>query len=86
MTKINKKSSNIYDFKNKDDYSYKAKKGLSKDIVLEISKRKNDPEWMREIRLQALEMYNKLEMPTWGPSLHELNMDDISTYVAPKGK
>ena len=86
MTKINKNNSNIYDFKNKDDYSYKAKKGLSKDIVLEISKRKNDPEWMREIRLQALEMYNKLEMPTWGPSLHELNMDDISTYVAPKGK
>ena len=75
----------IYDFKNTDDYDYKIKKGLTKDIVLEISKRKNDPQWMREIRLKGLEAYNKLDMPTWGPDLSELNMDDISLYVRPKG-
>ena len=39
---------------------------------------------MREIRLKALETYNKLEMPTWGPDLSELNMDEIATYVRPK--
>ncbi len=75
----------IYDFKNIDNYDYKIKKGLTREIVLEISKRKNDPEWMKKIRLEGLEAYNKLEMPTWGPDLSELNMDDISMYVRPKG-
>ena len=54
----------IYDIKNKDDYDYKIKKGLTREIVEEISKQKNDPDWMREIRLKALETYNKLELPT----------------------
>ena len=35
----------FYEFKKEDDYQYKIKKGLTKDIVLEISERKNDPEW-----------------------------------------
>ena len=41
---------------------------------------------MLKIRLDALEMYNKLELPTWGPDLSELNMDEIATYVKPKSK
>ena len=75
----------FYEFKKKDDYQYKIKKGLTKDIVLEISKMKNDPLWMKESRLKGLEAYEKLDMPTWGPDLSELDMDDISTYVRPKG-
>ncbi|MBO7508265.1 MAG: Fe-S cluster assembly protein SufB [Clostridia bacterium] len=74
----------FYDFKNADDYEYKIKKGLSKEIVEEISKRKNEPEWLLKIRLQALEIYNKLSLPVWGPDLSELNLDEISTYVKPK--
>ncbi len=80
----------LYDIKNEDHYRYKASKGLTSQIVLDISKEKNDPEWMREFRLRSLEIYNQIPMPTWGPSLHELNMDDIVTYVRPdtemKGK
>ena len=41
---------------------------------------------MRDFRLKALEMYNKLELPTWGPSLDELDMSEIATYVRPKSK
>ncbi len=41
---------------------------------------------MAEFRLKALETYNKLELPTWGPDLSELNMDEIATYVRPKSK
>ena len=74
---------NIYDFKNKDDYDYKIKKGLTKEIVEEISRQKNDPDWMREIRLKALDVYNSLELPTWGPDLSVLDMDEIATYVRP---
>ena len=41
---------------------------------------------MRKIRLDALAMYDKLKLPTWGPDLSELRMDDIATYVKPKSK
>ena len=83
-TKIDDINRNIYDIKNKDDYDFKMKKGLSKEIVEEISKQKNDPEWMKDIRLKALEIYNKLELPIWGPDLSDLKMDEIATYVRPK--
>ncbi|MBR3673573.1 MAG: Fe-S cluster assembly protein SufB [Clostridia bacterium] len=85
-TQLEELNRNIYDIKNKDDYDYKIQKGITKEIVEEISKQKNDPDWMREIRLKALETYNKLELPTWGPDLSELNMDEIATYVRPKTK
>ena len=75
---------NIYDIKNKDNYEFKMQKGLNKEIVEEISKKKNEPEWMRNIRLKALEIYNQLELPTWGPDLSELKMNEIATYVKPK--
>lgn len=83
-TNIEDINRNIYDIKNKDNYEFKMQKGLNKEIVEEISKKKNEPEWMRDIRLKALEIYNQLELPTWGPDLSELKMDEIATYVKPK--
>ena len=83
-TKLNDIDRGIYDIKNKDNYDFKIKKGLTKEIIEEISKQKNDPDWMRELRLKALEVYEKLELPTWGPDLSELDMDKIATYVRPK--
>ena len=77
---------NIYDIKNKDEYDFKIKKGLTKEIINEISDQKNDPDWMREFRLKALDVYNELELPTWGPDLSELDMNEIATYVRPKSK
>ncbi len=77
---------NIYDIKNEDKYEFKIKKGLTPEIVEEISKKKNEPEWMKEFRLNALKVYNSLQLPTWGPDISELNMDDIATYVKPKSK
>ena len=64
-TNIDEINRNIYDIKNKDEYGFKIKKGLTPEIIEEISKQKNDPDWMREFRLKALEVYNKLELPTW---------------------
>lgn len=79
-------NTNFYDFKNADNYDYKIQKGLSREIVEEISKQKHEPDWVLQIRLKALDAYNKLEMPTWGPDLSELKMDEIATYVRPKSK
>lgn len=83
-TQLDELNTNIYDFKNADNYEFKIQKGLTKEIVEEISKQKNEPSWVLDIRLKALETYNKLEMPTWGPDLSELNMNEIATYVKPK--
>ncbi len=83
-TKVKEINQNIYDFKNQDNFDFKMKKGLSEEIVREISKKKVEPEWVLDIRLKALEIYHKLDLPTWGPDLSELNMDEISTYVKPK--
>lgn len=85
-TQIQEMDRGVYDIKNKDEFSYKTDKGLTKEVVETISKEKNEPEWMRDFRLKALDIYNEIEMPTWGPDLSALNMDDIVTYVKPKGK
>ena len=75
----------LYDFRyeEKDGEFYKIKEGLTEDIVLEMSEKKNDPEWMRDFRLKSLEIYNKSEMPNWGPDISGLNVDNIVTYVKP---
>jgi len=83
-TQVNDIDRSIYNIKNEDNYSFKMQKGLNREIVEEISKMKNEPQWMLEYRLKALEYYNELEMPTWGPDLSVLNMDEIATYVKPK--
>lgn len=60
--------------------------GLTPEIVTQISKEKNDPEWMLEHRLKSLELYHKIALPNWGPSLEDLDIEDIVTYVKPKTK
>lgn len=73
----------IYDIRNEDRDSYKVEEGLTPAIVEQISDEKNDPDWMREFRLKALQIYQQMEMPNWGPSIEGLNMDNIVTYVRP---
>lgn len=74
----------IYDKKNAFEYDYKSQAGLTKDIIVEISKKKNEPQWMLDFRLKSLEIYNNKPVPTWGADLSELDMDNITTYIKPK--
>ena len=75
----------IYDIKDEETDFYKVDNGLTPAIVEEISKEKNDPEWMRDFRLKSLDIYNRKQMAdNWGPPIDGLNMDDIVTYVRPK--
>lgn len=76
-------NTNIYNMKNKDEYSYKTV-GLSEEVIKEISAKKNEPKWMLDFRLQALQKFYELKMPTWGPDLSELDLRKIATYVRPK--
>ena len=73
----------LYDFKDSEEGFYKVNEGLTPEIVEQISKEKNDPDWMRQFRLESLEVYNSLKVPDWGPDITDLNMDDIVTYVRP---
>lgn len=74
----------MYDFRYSEDDAFKLNEGLTPEIVAQISKEKNDPEWMAEFRQKSLELYNKMDIPDWGPSIEGLDMDHILTYVRPK--
>ncbi len=72
-----------YNFRDPEVYVYQTPKGLNKEIVEEISHIKNEPAWMLNIRLKALEIFLKKPMPTWGPDLSELNFDEFIYYIKP---
>ena len=73
----------FYDFRYEDKDNYKVESGLTEEIIREISREKNDPEWMLQFRLRSLEIFHSMEMPKWGPSIEGLDMDHIVTYVRP---
>jgi Fe-S cluster assembly protein SufB len=66
-----------------DKYVFKSERGLSREVVEQISHMKEEPKWMLDFRLKALDHFMKRPMPTWGPSLAELNFDEIFFYVKP---
>ena len=70
-----------YGFSKPENYVFKSRKGLDKSVVEQISSMKNEPEWMREQRLRALEIFDDKKMPTWGANLSTINFDDIYYYI-----
>jgi Fe-S cluster assembly protein SufB len=71
-----------YDFKDSTDlYVYTSKKGLSRETVEEISKIKNEPEWMLNFRLRSYDIFMKKPMPEWGGDLSKINFQNIYYYT-----
>ncbi|TGV30179.1 Fe-S cluster assembly protein SufB, partial [Mesorhizobium sp. M00.F.Ca.ET.186.01.1.1] len=64
-----------YGFHDKDVSVFRTKKGLTREIVEEISKIKDEPAWMLEFRLKALDIFNSMPMPNWGGDLDDLDFD-----------
>src|SRR5436190_2954306 len=62
-------------------YAYKAPKGLSEQVVRDISEYKSEPEWMREFRLKALAHFMQRPTPTWGGNLGQIDFDNIHYFV-----
>jgi Fe-S cluster assembly protein SufB len=58
-----------------------ARRGLSEDVVRDISSKKNEPEWMLKTRLKALRLFDKKPMPTWGSDLSGIDFDSIKYFV-----
>ena len=74
-----------------DDYKYgfhddnvktvlETGKGLTEEIVRQISAWKNEPEWMCEFRVKAFHQFEKMEMPNWGPDLSDIDFQDFTYY------
>lgn len=57
------------------------KKGLNREIVLAISELKQEPGWMTDFRLKALQIFEQKPMPQWGPDLSDFSMDELSFYT-----
>jgi Fe-S cluster assembly protein SufB len=75
-----------YGFSDPDVTVFKTRKGLGEDVVRQISAMKEEPEWMLEFRLKALDHFMKRPMPTWGGNLDNLDLDNIYYYVKPSDK
>ena len=72
-----------YGFSDPDSSVFKSRKGLDEQVVRDISTKKGEPEWMLEFRLKALAHFQQRIIPTWGPDLSKLDLDDIYYYVKP---
>jgi Fe-S cluster assembly protein SufB len=58
-----------------------ARRGLSEEVVREISALKNEPEWMLDLRLKGLRLFAKKPLPTWGADLTDIDFDNIKYFV-----
>ncbi len=70
-----------YGFHDPEDYVFKSRPGLDREIVQEISRIKGEPEWMLEFRLRALEIFERKPMPAWGGDLSGIDFDKLYYYV-----
>ena len=70
-----------YGWRDSDEAGSKAKRGLNEDVVREISALKDEPQWMLDLRLKGLRLFEKKPMPVWGSNLSGINFDTIKYFV-----
>ncbi len=71
-----------YDFKDSTEmYVYTSKKGLSREVVEEISRMKGEPKWMLDFRLRSYDIFMKKPMPNWGGDLKQIDFNNIYYYA-----
>lgn len=72
-----------YGFSKKEKFAFKPEKGLSRDLVMQISMHKSEPGWMREYRLRSLQVFEEKQLPNWGGDLSKIDFKDIYYYLKP---
>src|SRR3989344_6798159 len=75
-----------YDSYNPENLKLKTKPGISLDVVKQISKDKEEPDWMLQKRIDGFNAFMELKMPQWGPSLKDLDLSKIHFYMKPNAK
>lgn len=72
-----------YGFHEPENYTFKAERGLNREVVTNMSRMKGEPKWMTDFRLKALDIFYKKPMPTWGADLSGIDFDNIYYYIKP---
>ena len=75
-----------YGFHDQENAVFKAEKGINHQVVDQIADIKNEPDWMRQFRHEALDIFFAKAMPTWGADLSGIDFDDIFYYLRPSEK
>ena len=78
----------VYGFRDKNEPVFKARPGLDHELIEQISRMKNEPQWMRDIRHKALDVFNAKPMPTWGDTemLNKIDFAGTYYYLKPSNK
>jgi Fe-S cluster assembly protein SufB len=75
-----------YGFHDPEEYFFKSGRGLNPEVVAMISEHKNEPGWMRERRLKALEYFRARPLPQWGGNVNEIDFENMYYYIRPTEK
>jgi Fe-S cluster assembly protein SufB len=70
-----------FGWSDKDTAGESAKRGISDEVVRDISGKKSEPDWMLEMRLKGFDYFNRKPMPTWGADLSGIDFDNIKYFV-----
>lgn len=76
-------SRELYDTADDVKHKFKVPNGINEEVIRKISEYKKEPEWMLKKRLSALKIFNGLKMPDWGPSLKDLDLNEICYFTIP---
>ncbi len=80
---VNENYKSKYGFNVPENYVFKSQKGLNEGVITEISKMKNEPQWMLDFRLKAYKTFLSKPTPTWGGDLSKIDYDEIYYYLKP---
>ncbi|MFN8469640.1 MAG: Fe-S cluster assembly protein SufB [Caldilineaceae bacterium] len=72
-----------YGFHDEDKSVFRTARGLNHDVIDQISDQKNEPDWMRKFRHEALDIFLSKPMPSWGADLSGIDFDEITYYLRP---
>ncbi len=83
QTLDNVKDDYKYGWNQPEKYAFKSRKGLDHEIIDQISVMKREPDWMRQLRHEALDIFFSKPIPNWGADLSAINYQDIYYYIKP---
>ena len=75
-----------YGWSTPEHYTFKAQRGVNHGIIDQMCDMKREPDWMREFRHRALDIFLSKPMPTWGADLSEIDFENIYYYIKPAEK
>ena len=83
VSQVNENYLEKYGFSDTENYVFKAEKGLNEEVIRAMSKMKDEPQWMLDIRLEAYSHFKARPMPTWGADLSGIDFENIYYYIKP---